>query len=123
MEKFSFKRRLQSFPFAFNGLRILFREEHNSRIHLVAAMLAIGFGFFFRIEPYEWMAIAFSFGLVFSFELINSSVEKLADVVSPEMHPLIKKVKDLAAAAVLVSAIAALIIGLLIFIPKILQYV
>lgn len=85
--------------------------------------MAICFGFLLKIGSKEWIAIIFSISLVFSFELINSAVEKLADVVSPEIHPVIKKAKDLAAAAVLVSSIAALIIGLLIFIPKVLAHV
>jgi len=122
-ENFSFKKRIQSFPFAFNGLRILFREEHNSRIHLLAAILAIVSGFFLKISPYEWIAIVFAIGLVFAFEILNSAIENLSDFASPGKHDLIKKAKDLSAAGVLVTAITALIIGIIIFLPKILMYV
>ena len=122
-ENFSIKKRLKSFTHAFNGLYILIREEHNSRIHLAAAIIAICFGFLLKITLYEWMAIVFSIGLVFAFEIVNSAIESLADFASPEKNEVIKKVKDLSAAAVLVSAIAAFIIGIIIFLPKILSYV
>lgn len=116
---FSIKKRLKSFKFAFNGLGILWKEEHNSRIHFLASICALIAGFVFRISAFEWIAIIFAIGLVFALELINSSIEKLADFVSPNKHDKIKKVKDLSAAAVLISAVTALIIGMLIFIPKI----
>lgn len=118
-EKFSFAKRLKSFTYAFNGLRVLLREEHNSRIHLFATVCVVVAGFAFRISPIEWVAVVFAIGMVFTGEIFNSSIEDLADVVCPERDERIKKVKDLAAAAVLVSAIAALIIGLIVFIPKI----
>ena len=118
-EKFSFAKRLKSFTYAFNGLRVLLREEHNSRIHLFATVCVVVAGFVFRISPIEWVAVVFAIGMVFTGEIFNSSIEDLADVVCPERDERIKKVKDLAAAAVLVSAIAALIIGLIVFIPKI----
>ena len=118
-EKFSIAKRLKSFTYAFNGLRILYQEEHNSRIHLFATVCVVVAGFVFRISPPEWLAVVFAIGLVFGGEIFNSAIEDLADVVCPERDERIKKVKDLSAAAVLVSAITALIIGLIIFIPKI----
>ena len=118
---FSVKTRLQSFRFAFDGLRVLIRDEHNARIHLVITLLVVIAGIAFRIAPWEWVAILLCIGLVFSMELINSSIEKLADVVSPEKNEKIKIVKDLAAAAVLVSAIVAMVVGLIVFLPRI-QY-
>ena len=118
-EKFSIAKRLKSFTYAFNGLRILFREEHNSWIHLFATVCVIGAGFVFRISPLEWVAVAFAIGMVFAGEIFNSAVEDLSDVVCPERDDRIEKVKDLSAAAVLVNAIVALTIGLIIFIPKI----
>jgi diacylglycerol kinase len=122
-EKFSIKKRLLSFPYAFNGLRILFREEHNSRIHLLAAIIAIIAGFIFNISALEWIAIILSIGMVFAFEILNSALENLADFASPGKNDLIKKAKDLSAAAVLVSAIAALTVGIIVFLPKILLHV
>ena len=120
-EKFSIAKRLKSFTYAFNGLRILFREEHNSRIHLFATVCVIVAGVLLKLSILEWVAIAFAVGLVFSGEIFNSSIEDLADVVCPERDNRIKKVKDMAAAAVLVNAIAAATIGLLVFLPKIIR--
>ncbi len=118
-EKFSIRKRFKSFTYAFNGLRVLFREEHNSRIHLTAMVCVVAAGFLFSISPLEWVAVVFAIGLVFSGEIINSAIEDLSDVVCPDRDERIGKVKDLAAAAVLVSALTALAIGLIIFLPKI----
>ena len=120
-QKFSFRKRLESFKYAFSGLKLLLKIEHNSRIHLFVTICVVIAGFIFDISLVEWALIAFAIGLVFSMEIINSSIEKLADFVSPDKHETIKIVKDLAAAAVLVSAITSAIIGLIVFIPKILE--
>ncbi|MEN8137044.1 MAG: diacylglycerol kinase family protein [Bacteroidota bacterium] len=119
-QKFSISKRIKSFGFAFNGLKILLKEEHNSRIHLLAAVGIVIAGFLFNISTPEWIAITFAIGLVITLELINSVIENLSDFISPEKNSSIKKIKDLSAAAVLVSSITALTIGLIIFIPKIL---
>ena len=118
-QKFSIKKRLKSFPHAFNGLKIALKEEHNARIHLVAALLVVVFAVFFDINCYEWIAVIFAIGFVFAMELLNSALENMADFISLEKHDSIRKIKDLSAAAVLVSAFAALLIGLIIFLPKI----
>lgn len=120
-EKFSILKRIKSFKYAFNGLRVLIIEEHNARIHLMATILVLIAGVFFKISVIEWGMIAFSIGFVFSMEAINSAIENLSDFVSPNKQKLIKKVKDLSAAAVLISAITSLIIGCLVFIPKIIN--
>lgn len=120
-EKYSIAARLKSFTYAFNGLRILFKEEPNAWIHLLATLAVVIAGVLFRISLMEWVAVVFAIGLVFSFEIINSSVEDLCDFVCTERHDQIKKVKDLAAAAVLVSAITAAAVGLLVFVPKIVE--
>jgi diacylglycerol kinase len=120
-QKFNLKNRIKSFDFAFNGLKILLREEHNARIHVVGLLCALLAGLIFKIALLEWLAIILVSGLVFTTEIINSSLEKIADFVSPERHSSIKKIKDLSAAGVLVSAFTALIIGLIIFLPKILK--
>jgi diacylglycerol kinase len=122
-ENFSIKKRLLSFSYAFDGLRILFKEEHNSRIHLLAAVVAIILGVLLEISSLEWIAIVFSIGLVFAFEILNSALENLADYASPEKNDLIRKAKDLSAAAVFVAAMAALTVGFIIFLPKILLHV
>ena len=118
-KKFSFKSRLESFKYAFDGFKTLFLEEHNARIHLFIALIIILTGFYYNLSNIEWLFIIFCIGFVFFAELVNSSIENIADFVSPEKHTSIKKVKDLAAAAVLTSAITSVIVGLIIFIPKI----
>lgn len=117
-EKFSIAKRLKSFTYAFNGLRVLFKEEHNSRIHLFATICVVVAGILLKLSVLEWVAVAFAIGLVFCGEIFNSAIEDLSDVVCPEQDERIKKVKDLSAAAVLVNAITAAVVGLLVFLPK-----
>jgi diacylglycerol kinase len=121
IEKFSIKKRIQSFKYAFNGLRILLCEEHNSWIHLFITVCVAAAGFVFKISVSEWIAVTLCIGMVFALELVNTAIENMADFVSKEYHESIKKVKDLTAAAVFVAAIAAAIIGLIIFVPKIIE--
>ncbi len=118
-KNFSVKKRMQSFKYAFNGFRILLREESNAWIHVCITMCVLVAGFLFKISVSEWIVVVFCIGLVFALELLNSAIENMADFVSKEYHDLIKKTKDLAAGAVLVGAITAIIIGLIIFIPKV----
>jgi undecaprenol kinase/diacylglycerol kinase (ATP) len=118
-EKFSLKNRLKSFGYAFNGLKVMFMEEHNSRIHLVIALFAVALGWFLKISLVEWCILAIVIGAVFASELFNSALENLADHLSPGKDEKIKKVKDLAAAAVLVCAITAVVVASFIFLPKI----
>ncbi len=118
---FSISQRLKSFKYAFAGLRTLFTEEHNARIHLIAAVIAMVVGFLLKISATEWILLVSTICLVFICELFNTSLEALADFISPEKHQQIKKVKDLAAAAVFISAFAALITGIIIFLPKIIS--
>jgi len=117
-QKFSVLDRIKSFKYAFNGLKLFFIHEHNGRVHLCAAISAIGLSFYLKLSALEWMAILGVISAVFVAEILNSAIEKLADVVSPDFHPKIKIVKDLAAAAVLVAACLALAVGVIIFIPK-----
>ncbi|MGQ1783968.1 MULTISPECIES: diacylglycerol kinase family protein [unclassified Saccharicrinis] len=121
--KFSISKRLKSFVYAFNGLRILLTEEHNSRIHLLAAIAAVILGCVLQINYTEWLSVLFCIGMVISLELVNSAIENLADCVSPEKNERIKTVKDMAAGAVLWGAIIAFVIGTIIFLPKILNLI
>lgn len=118
-QKFSIKKRLNSFKYAFNGLKILLKEEHNARIHLIAAICVLVAGFVLKISVNEWILVVISIGMVFSMEIINSSIENIADFISPEKHDKIKKIKDLSAAGVLICALMAFTVGLIIFAPKI----
>jgi diacylglycerol kinase len=110
---------LKSFSFAFQGLKDCLLNEKNFRIQYVTALIILIAGIFFSLSNMEWISILVCFDLVLSFEIINSAIEKLCDLVCPSINPVIKKVKDMCAAAVLVSAIISFIIGCIIFIPKI----
>lgn len=114
------RNRIYSFRCAFRGIGLLFRETPNALIQLGAAIAALMMGLFFHISKVEWLILVLLIGLVVSLEAINSALENLSDYASKkEIHPTIKKVKDLSAAAVLVMAIAALVVGAAIFLPRI----
>lgn len=117
-EKFSFKKRSKSALYALNGLRILFSEEHNSRIHTAIVIAVIIAGFLLKISNTEWLVICILIGMVFSLEIMNSAIENLCDYISPQWHEMIKKVKDLAAAAVFVASVISVVYGAIIFLPK-----
>lgn len=117
--KFSITQRLRSFKYAYRGLSVLIREEHNTRIHLVVAAVVVIAGFVFKITAFEWIAVVFASGFVITLEILNTAIEDICDFISPEKHEMIKRIKDLSAAGVLVSAIIAVIIGLIVFVPKI----
>lgn len=119
-ERFSIVERLASFGHAVKGLAILLREEHNARIHLVATTGVILLGVFLGVSRLEWVALLVAVALVWVAEALNSALEALADALHPQQHPLVGKAKDLAAAAVLVAAVVAVMIGLLIFLPYLL---
>jgi diacylglycerol kinase len=118
-DKFSLKSRLGSFKFAVHGLMSLIKNEHNSRIHLLAAFAAIIIGIILNLNQYEWALLIVVIGIVFISELLNSSIESLADHINPEWNELIRRAKDYSAAAVLVSAVIAIVVGALIFLPRI----
>ncbi len=118
---FTLRKRLRSFKFAFNGIKLLIEKEHNAWIHCFAAVCVIIAGFVFGISKTEWIAVVFAIGTVLAAEAVNSSIEAIADLVSPGYNEAIKRTKDLAAGAVLILAIAAAIVGLIIFVPKIME--
>lgn len=115
---FTFRKRLRSFAYAFNGIRLLIQNEPNAWIHCAAAIGAVALGFVLQISRLEWITIVVVIGMVLAAEAVNSSIEALADLVSPEYNEAIKRTKDLAAGAVLLVAIAAAVVGCIIFIPK-----
>jgi diacylglycerol kinase len=121
--KFSLKSRFRSFRFALNGLLLLLKNEHNSRIHLLAAIIVIVLGVIMKLDHYEWSLLVIVIGAVFLTELLNSSIESLADLIDPEWNELMMRAKDYGAAAVLISAIVAIVVGGLIFIPKFLDLI
>ena len=116
--KFSIKKRINSFGYAIKGVVLFFRTQHNGWIHIASFIVALAAGFWFHLTAHEWIAILFASGFVFTAEIINTSIEFLTDIISPEYNEQAGKVKDLAAAAVLVASVTALVIGAVIFIPK-----
>jgi len=119
-KQFSWKERGNSFSYAAAGLRALFRTEHNARIHGALTLAAGLMGYCCAISRTEWMLLLIVMGGVWTAELFNTAIEKAMDHITREHHPGVGLVKDLAAAAVLVSALSALAVGALIFIPKLL---
>lgn len=108
-----------SFKYAFEGIISAFRTETNMKIHFIIMMLAIIAGVIFNLNALEWIICIILFGLVISLELINTAIETTVDLAMPEINEKAKLAKDIAAGAVLVNAIVAVIVGLIIFIPKI----
>lgn len=117
---FSLKKRLKSFLFAFNGIKLLIKGEHNAWIHCIATICVVTAGFALGLSNMEWIAVTIVIGAVFMGEAFNSAIEAISDRVSPEYDEAIKRTKDIAAGAVLLMAIAAAIVGTIIFLPKIL---
>ncbi len=121
--KFSLKSRLYSFKHAFAGLRIVIKDEHNARVHFVATGFAILLGFALELEKMEWIALLICIALVWITELLNTAIENACDLISLDYNPLIKKVKDVSAAAVFVASCLALITGIILFLPDLLQLI
>ena len=116
-------RLMRSFSFALAGLRNCFTKEANFKIHIGCTVLVIIAGIYFNINTVEWLLILLCIGSVLSMEMINTAIEKLCDVVHKENNPGIKITKDIAAGAVLLSAVIAAVCGAIIFIPKIILFI
>jgi diacylglycerol kinase len=110
---------LRSFVIGGFGLAHAFRSEQNMRIHCLIAIGVIVAGFVFAVAAWEWVALVLCIGMVISAECLNTSIERLADRISRETHPLIKQAKDCSSAAVLVLALTAAVVGGVVFVPKI----
>lgn len=115
------KKRLKSFVYAFRGIATLVKTQPNAKIHLFATICVIALASFLKVTLIEWAILALAVGSVLAAEALNSAIEFLADKTSPDWHELIQKTKDVAAAGVLLSAITALAVGLLIFLPYIIK--
>ncbi len=114
---------LKTFQYALKGIKSFFKSETKSRIHLLAAIITIVFGFALNVSLTEWMMISFAIGIVFVCEIFNTAIELIVDQISHDRNQQSGLIKDLAAAAVLFASITALTIGALIFIPKLLELV
>jgi diacylglycerol kinase len=108
---------VRSFGYAFEGLAAMVRSQPNFVVHLCAAVVAVTLGVVLRLSPLEIALIVLTIALVLVLECINTALESLSDVASPGFHPLIKRAKDVSAAAVLIAAVASVVIALLLFVP------
>ncbi|OJJ16799.1 diacylglycerol kinase [marine bacterium AO1-C] len=114
------KARIKSFGYAGKGIVFFFKSQPNAKIHAIAAILAIGLGGILNISKVEWVGIILAIGAVLTAEAINTALEELVNWISPEYNTKAGIVKDVAAGAVLITALTALVIGGIIFLPKIL---
>lgn len=116
--RYAIKKRVKSFGYAFQGIAFAWKTQVNLWIHTLAAVAVIVAGWLVNLDTTEWLIIIFCIGFVIATELLNTSIEYLSDVVYPGHNMKIKRLKDIAAAAVLISSLTAAIIGLMVFVPK-----
>src|SRR3990167_3092688 len=115
------KHTVKSFRFAFEGLKAVFEGEPNFRVHILITFLVLTLAWVLGFSPLEFTILLITIGLVLILELVNTAIEETINLISTEFSPRIKLIKDVAAAGVLLSAILSVIIGVLLFLPKILQ--
>ena len=120
-EGFSLRSRGLSFRFAFRGVVAVLKTQHNAWIHAAATVVVVAAGLFFGVSRLEWCLLVLAMVAVWSAEALNTAVEALGDAVSGDQHPLVAQAKDAAAGAVLIAAVGAAIIGLLVFVPRLLR--
>jgi diacylglycerol kinase len=116
-------RLLNAFKHAFAGIRSFFTTEQNGRTQGVVAILVIVFSISLQIDPFEWMLVLGCIALVVCLEMLNSAIEKICNLITTNYNPEIKVIKDIGAGAVLVAAIISTVIGTMIFLPRILQFI
>jgi diacylglycerol kinase (ATP) len=112
---------VNSFKYALKGVVFYLTSKGNVRIHLLATASVIGMGVWLHVSLKQWILLLLAIGMVHASELFNTAIEELVNFISPQQHPLAGKIKDVAAGAVLVTAITAAIIGILIFLPLLAQ--
>lgn len=117
------KRLINSFKYAIEGIKTAYKEEQNLRLHTISAILVVALGIFFKLSIMELSICLILIGLVLMAEFFNTAIENMVDMITLENNLYAKKAKDIAAAGVLVFAIVSGIIGLLIFIPKIIEVI
>ncbi len=121
LKKRGIKRFIKSFSFAIDGLKYAFIYEQNFLVHFIAIFLVIPLGIFFKIKLIEWLFVLLAIALVIFAELINTAIEAVVDLYTLKINPLAKIAKDTASAAVFILALFALIVGLIVFLPYILN--
>lgn len=119
-KNFSIRARLASFKYAIQGLGHVLKAEHNFLVHLAAAIAVIALGAILHISKAEWLIIILCIGLVLITEILNTAIEWLVDMVSPQKNEKAGMIKDIAAASVLIAALVALVAGIVVFVPYIL---
>ena len=115
------KKFFHSFTYPIKGLKYAYRNEQNLAVDVGISLLVLIAGVIFKLDKSEWLVIVFTIGAVISLELVNTAIEAVVDMVTEEYHPLAKVAKDTSAAAVFVIAIVAAIVGLIIFLPKVIS--
>lgn len=118
IKKFSISKRVFSFRYAFKGIIWFLSTQHNLLIHLIIAVIVFSAGLYFQLERWEWVAVIICIGMVVAAELLNSAIEILCDALIPERNKRAEIIKDVSAGAVLILAIMAVIVGLIIFLPR-----
>ncbi|MFO0948575.1 MAG: diacylglycerol kinase family protein [Planctomycetota bacterium] len=113
---------VRGFYFAFAGVGHVWREQLNIKVHFGATILVIALGLFLSVDRRDWIALVICIGMVWTAEALNTALELIADVASPEFHPLVGKAKDIGAGAVLLSAITAAVVALLVYVPHLAAY-
>jgi diacylglycerol kinase (ATP) len=121
-ERFSITGRIKSFRYAIQGILLMVKSQHNAWLHATASVVVMLVSAFFRLSAGEWCWMVIAIMAVWTAEALNTALEFLADVASPEFHPLVEKAKDVAAGAVLISAGGSVIIALLILGPYTLRF-
>ncbi len=117
------KKFLNSFTYPIKGLKYAYRNEQNLAVDVSIAIIVLVLGFVFKINPMEWALLSLTIGLVISCELLNTAIEAIVDLVTEDYHPLAKVAKDTSAAAVFVFAIVSIIVGIIIFLPKLIAII
>lgn len=113
----------KSFGYAINGLQEAVKKEPNFRVHVVVAILVLTAAALFKFSGVEWLILLLTIGLVIILELVNTAIEGVVDLVSPDIKDAAKIAKDASAAAVLVASLAAVVVGLVLFIPKLIGFI
>lgn|SRR5574344_244373 len=113
------KKLINSFKYAFQGIFRAYKKEQNIKIHYLIMVIVTILGFIYHISTYEWLICLLCYGLVISLEMVNTAIETTINLVTKEYNPLAKDAKDISAGSVLIAVIFVIIIGLIIFIPKI----
>ena len=120
---FSISDRLKSVGHALDGLVLMLRTQHNAWLHLVASAIAVSAGLVLGLTSEAWLALVLAIVIVWVAEALNTAFELLCDVASPDFHPIVKAAKDVAAGAVLLSAIGAAVVGTIVFVPRLIRLI